>query len=70
MMTSMKKIPIKVSFFALVIAFTLQSCFVAKDYQKPTIDTQNLYRTQAVLDSTSIGQLTWKELFTDIQLQT
>lgn len=66
----MKKTPIKVGFLALVIAFSLQSCFVAKEYQKPTIDTQKLYRTEAVLDSTSIGQLSWKELFTDAQLQT
>lgn len=47
----------------------LQSCFVAKDYEKPEIITDNLYRTNAVLDSVSIGQMSWKELFTDAQLQ-
>lgn len=47
----------------------LQSCFVAKDYEKPEMKTDNLYRTDAVLDSVSLGQLSWKELFTDAQLQ-
>src|SRR5690606_36939986 len=35
----------------------------------PKVETENLYRTEAVLDSTSIGMLSWKELFTDAQLQ-
>ncbi|MFV0531532.1 MAG: TolC family protein [Flavobacteriales bacterium] len=50
-------------------AITLQSCFVAKDYEKPEMDTEGLYRTEEVLDSTSIGMLSWKELFTDEKLQ-
>lgn len=53
----------------LLLSFTLHSCFVAKDYQEPKVETENLYRTEAVLDSTSIGLLSWKELFTDSQLQ-
>ncbi|CCG53870.1 Probable outer membrane efflux protein precursor [Flavobacterium indicum GPTSA100-9 = DSM 17447] len=65
----MKKKNLKIGFLALLIAFSLQSCFVAKQYQKPTISTDKLYRTEAKLDSTSIGQLSWKELFTDSQLQ-
>lgn len=54
---------------AIASMLLLQSCFVAKEYQKPEIDSANLYRTEAVLDSVSIGQLSWKELFTDSQLQ-
>ena len=48
-------------------AFTLQSCFVAKDYDRPQVEeTQNLYRTDALpTDSLSMADLSWKELFTD-----
>ncbi|MGV8812718.1 MAG: efflux transporter outer membrane subunit [Gelidibacter sp.] len=50
-----------------VSAFTLQSCFVAKDYVRPQVEeTQNLYRTDALpTDSLSMADLSWKELFTD-----
>ncbi|MCO6174612.1 efflux transporter outer membrane subunit [Flavobacterium sp. NRK F10] len=53
----------------IVVGLTMQSCFVAKNYKKPEVDTTNLYRTEEVLDSTSIGTLSWKELFTDVKLQ-
>ncbi len=48
-------------------AFTLPSCFVAKDYDRPQVEeTQNLYRTDALpTDSLSMADLSWKELFTD-----
>ena len=50
-----------------ISAFTLQSCFVAKDYDRPQVEeTQNLYRTDALpTDSLSMADLSWKELFTD-----
>jgi multidrug efflux system outer membrane protein len=50
-----------------VSAFTLQSCFVAKDYERPQVEeTQNLYRTDALpTDSLSMADLSWKELFND-----
>lgn len=60
---------IKMAILIVLVSISLQSCFVAKDYQEPQVDTENLYRTEAVLDSTSLGMLSWKELFTDIQLQ-
>lgn len=48
----------------------LQSCFVAKNYERPQIDTEDLYRTQVVAkDSTSIADLSWEELFKDPVLQ-
>ncbi len=52
--------------FIMVLA---QSCFVAKDYQKPSINTDNLYRTTQVADSNSLGKVTWDKLFTDELLQ-
>ena len=50
-----------------ISAFTLQSCFVAKDYDRPQVEeTENLYRTDALpTDSLSMADLSWKELFTD-----
>ena len=50
-----------------ISAFTLQSCFVAKTYERPQVEeTQNLYRTDALpTDSLSMADLSWKELFTD-----
>ncbi len=47
----------------------VQSCFVAKNYEKPQIDTENLYRTEQIADSTSLAMMSWDKLFTDEQLQ-
>ncbi|MEZ4801340.1 MAG: efflux transporter outer membrane subunit [Gelidibacter sp.] len=51
----------------VVSAFTLQSCFVAKDYERPQFEeTQNLFRTdQLPTDSLSMADVSWKDLFTD-----
>lgn len=51
----------------VAIAFTLQSCFVAKDYTRPEIEeTENLYRTDNLpSDSLSMADVSWKTLFTD-----
>lgn len=64
----MKRNSIKIGIVVLA-ALLVQSCFVAKKYEKPEVDTTDLYRTEEVLDSASIGTLSWKELFTDAQLQ-
>jgi len=54
-----------------MVAFSLQSCFVAKNYQRPEMDeTNSLYRTDRLdADSTSIASVSWKTLFTDPDLQ-
>ncbi|MDG3583162.1 efflux transporter outer membrane subunit [Galbibacter pacificus] len=50
----------------LCIPLLLQSCFVAKKYERPDVETDNLYRTdQITQDSTSIGMVSWRELFKD-----
>jgi len=51
----------------VVSAFTLQSCFVAKDYERPQVEeTENLFRTdQLPTDSLSMADVSWKEMFTD-----
>ncbi|WP_111308956.1 efflux transporter outer membrane subunit [Confluentibacter sediminis] len=51
----------------IVMAFTLQSCFVAKSYERPTLnETQNLFRTDHLpTDSLSMADVSWKSMFTD-----
>lgn len=67
MITILKNRLFKYSVVLVVSAFTLQSCFVAKDYTRPQIEeTQNLYRTDALpTDSLSMADVSWKTLFTD-----
>ncbi|GGG38062.1 multidrug transporter [Bizionia arctica] len=52
----------------VVVAFTLQSCLVSKDYERPELEdqTENLYRTDNLpADSLSMADVSWKEVFTD-----
>ncbi|WP_053970933.1 efflux transporter outer membrane subunit [Mangrovimonas sp. ST2L15] len=51
----------------VLAASTLQSCFVAKEYQRPEFEeTTNLYRTDNLpQDSLSMADVSWKEMFTD-----
>lgn len=67
MIAILKNRMFKYSAVLLVSAFTLQSCFVAKDYTRPQLDeTQNLFRTDALpADSLSMADVSWKTLFTD-----
>ncbi|MBA6151746.1 efflux transporter outer membrane subunit [Gelidibacter maritimus] len=67
MITMLKTRTVKYMVMLTVSAFTLQSCFVAKDYDRPQIEeTQNLFRTDALTtDTLSMADLSWKELFTD-----
>ncbi|ALJ06834.1 hypothetical protein APS56_11625 [Pseudalgibacter alginicilyticus] len=56
----------------IVVGLTLQSCFVAKDYTRSDLDieTEALYRTENLpMDSLSIADVSWKDLFTDPYLQ-
>ncbi|MXN91384.1 efflux transporter outer membrane subunit [Flavobacterium sp. Sd200] len=48
----------------------LQSCFVAKEYKRPDVKAENLYRTEVqVQDSTSLADISWDKIFTDNLLQ-
>jgi len=49
--------------------FVAQSCFVAKDYQKPEVNLDNLYRTEQTADSISLAKMSWDKIFTDQILQ-
>lgn len=51
-------------------AAVMQSCFVAKKYERPELKTQDLYRTEVVsADSTSLANVSWDKIFTDPILQ-
>ena len=58
-------------------ALLLTSCGLYNKYERPEVDTKGLVRdtvsltdTLAVADTTSFGNLPWRSLFTDPQLQT
>ena len=55
----------------VVLATTLQSCFVAKDYVRPDFEeTEQLYRTDNLpQDSLSMADVSWKDMFTDAYLK-
>ncbi|MGM0635711.1 MAG: TolC family protein [Bacteroidota bacterium] len=60
------------SVFVFASLLLLQSCFVAKDYERPDDfePDEELFRTDRVeIDSTSMSDFSWKEVFTDEVLQ-
>jgi NodT family efflux transporter outer membrane factor (OMF) lipoprotein len=67
MITILKNRMYKYAVVFIVSAMTLQSCFVAKTYERPEVEeTKNLFRTDGLpTDSLSMGSVSWKELFTD-----
>ena len=71
----MKNIIFK-SFNFLIAATLLSSCGLYNKYERPEVDTKGLVRdtvsitdTLAVADTTSFGNLPWRSVFTDPQLQ-
>lgn len=58
----------RIAVLALVAVF-FQSCFSAKDYNRPEVKTDNLYRTELATDSVSMADISWKQLFNDQILQ-
>jgi len=52
----------------LLVISTLQSCFVAKDYNRPELEVAEAFRDYQSLDATSIGAIPWKEYFKDKKL--
>ena len=54
----------------VLTASVMQACFVAKDYQRPELKTDDLYRIEnAATDTLSMANLSWKTVFTDPILQ-
>ena len=51
--------------------FAVQSCFVAKDYNRPEADVNEAnFRTDVIAkDSATVATVSYKQIFTDGQLQ-
>ncbi len=63
------KINFKTLVFPLVI-LSLQSCFVAKEYERPEVVKEENYRTDSLpQDSITMADVSWKDIFTDPILQ-
>ena len=65
-----------VSLLVILFCLVLSSCGLYNKYERPDVDTQGLIRdavsdidTLAVQDTASFGNLPWREVFTDPQLQ-
>ena len=68
----MKTIKIKTILIFASIPLLLVSCFSAKEYTRPQeeVVTANYFRTDELAqDSLTLATVSWKELFTDVQLQ-
>lgn len=61
---------IKVTLLAVGL-FSIQSCFVAKDYQRPdNVSTEAQFRTDVVAQSDkTVADVTWQEFFSDSKLK-
>ena len=62
--------------YIVLLAVGVSSCHIYKPYKRPDVDTKGMYRdpvsatdTLAVSDTTNMGNLPWKQVFTDPQLQ-
>ena len=56
----------------LSIPFLLQSCFVAKEYERPEVEeiSEDLFRSDNIsTDTTNLARVSWKEIYTDPLLQ-
>lgn len=62
---------IKGTVFSVLTAVVITSCHVRKEYERPAaVVDEKLYRTDMLpQDSTSIANVSWKEIFTDPVLQ-
>ena len=48
------------------VAILLQSCFAAKEYTRPDVKAENLYRTEIISqDTVSMADISWQNFFTD-----
>lgn len=54
-------------FFLFMLLFS--ACKIGKEYQRPVVEVPVQFSTGATQDTTSIADLSWKQLFTDTTLQ-
>ena len=57
-------------FTVAIVLVSLQSCLVSKEYESAKIVNEQTYKSDSLeQDTTSMADVSWKELFTDAQLQ-
>ena len=54
----------------ILAAAAMTGCGICKPYTRPEVTTDGLYGTAETADSTTLGDMSWQEMFTDPQLQT
>ena len=54
----------------VIILTTLSSCGIYTKYERQEVDTDGLFGNISIMDTSSIADLAWRDLFTDPQLQT
>ncbi|MDH7459981.1 TolC family protein [Chitinophagaceae bacterium 26-R-25] len=64
-MISIKKIIVPV----VLLLFVLNACKVTQPFSTPVVKTDSLYRDVYGTDTTTIAQLSWKDVFSDTLLQ-
>lgn len=50
-------------------ACLLTGCGIYRNYSRPDMEVETKYRSAETTDTTTIASLSWRELFTDVQLQ-
>lgn len=60
---------IKKILFAVFATVLLGSCNIYKSYVRPDVNLSGIYRDNTTTDTTSLGNLPWREVFTDANLQ-
>src|SRR5690606_33402618 len=62
----MKKLRLYKFVLVPAVLFSLQSCFVARDYSRPQVVEDEYYRTDRLpQDSTNLADVPWRAMFTD-----
>ncbi|HTD98439.1 MAG TPA: efflux transporter outer membrane subunit [Mucilaginibacter sp.] len=69
LISMMNKACFKYILLSLLLAGLIQSCKVAKPYQQPDLNLNDLYRGQTTSDTTTIANMPWQNLFTDTVLK-
>ncbi|MDB4920437.1 efflux transporter outer membrane subunit [Mucilaginibacter sp.] len=65
----MNRIYIKYTFLTFALLSTALSCKITKTYQRPDLNTADLYRNQQTTDTTTIAAMPWESMFTDTVLK-
>lgn len=55
--------------WGLLIPVVFTSCHIVKSYEAPRIDSENLFRGENPVDTTTIAAIPWREYFGDSYLQ-